>query len=140
LSQGNRLATSGYPTRAGSRPLNSPWGPNGKWAACRLLRWPTLRQHRRPAWQPASVAALQRRHQVVSHPTEEDFAIDGSIHDQGRRQARGAKRREEGRGIPVTVRHAGPQTLAPRGPLTRRRFQPPSTIVTPSAVVNRLAV
>ena len=65
------------------------------------------------------VARPERGYQVVSDPAKEDLAVDGPIYDQGRRQASRAKGSEEGRRLPVTVRHAGQQAFALGRPATR---------------------
>ena len=60
-------------------------------------------------------------------PSEEEFAVDGSINDQRRRQARGTKSREEGGRLPVAVRYARKQSLALGRPSPRTghvRFGP----------------
>ena len=57
------------------------------------------------------VAWLQRRDEVSAYPAEEQFAVDGSINNQRCRQARGAKRRQERRRLPVAVRNAGQEAL-----------------------------
>jgi len=48
---------------------------------------------------------------VVDYPAKEDLAVDRPIHDQRRRQTRGAKGRQERRGFPVAMRHADQKTL-----------------------------
>ena len=82
-------------------------GCDGLSNTCHLVSAEVVHHH--------DVPRLQRRHQVVDDPAKEEFAVDRSIHDQGRRQARGAKGRQEHRGFPVAVRHTGQKPLPPQG-------------------------
>jgi len=67
------------------------------------------------------VAGRELRRQDASHVGGEGIGVHGSVEHPRRDHAGPAQAGDEGRGLPVTVRHASAQSLSSRGPAVTSR-------------------